>query len=224
MRLPMISSMAELEKLILDIGFLPFFRSNIPGFSVEDCISADHWFVKDVEGPWEWKGKIAAKGEIAYGKLFHNKAGFVSKQWYPHLANYRRDGYDFDALYEDGLAGRKCKRIMDMLELYGPSLSYQLKRWGGFGKHKETGFDSAVTLLQMQTYITIKTFTYRTDRYGQPYGWGVAQYARSEDVFGADFVRSAYADEPGFSKEKIRRYISRLLPGATDKQIEILIK
>ena len=50
-----------------------------------------------------WKGEIAQERNIAYGKLFHNKAGCVSKKWYKYLANYRRDGYDFDARYEYGL-------------------------------------------------------------------------------------------------------------------------
>ena len=31
--------------------------------------------------------------------------GFISKKWLPVFANYRRDGYDFDALYEDGEKG-----------------------------------------------------------------------------------------------------------------------
>ena len=31
------------------------------------------------------------------------------------LANYRRRGYDFDAHYEDGLAGYREKRVMDVL-------------------------------------------------------------------------------------------------------------
>ncbi len=29
---------------------------------------------------------------------------YVSAKWFPDFANYRRDGYDFDARFEDGLA------------------------------------------------------------------------------------------------------------------------
>ena len=37
---------------------------------------------------------IAAGGRIAYGKFFDRKAGFISREWLPVFANYRRDGYD----------------------------------------------------------------------------------------------------------------------------------
>ena len=33
--------------------------------------------------------------------------------WLPYFANYRRLGYDFDARWEDGLANRREKKIMD---------------------------------------------------------------------------------------------------------------
>ena len=36
-------------------------------------------------------------GKVAYGKFFDKKAGFISLEWLPYFANYRRSGYDFDA-------------------------------------------------------------------------------------------------------------------------------
>ena len=51
--------------------------------------------------------EVARRGIAAYGKLFNKKARLVSRAWYPDLANYRRDGCDFDARYEDGLASYK---------------------------------------------------------------------------------------------------------------------
>lgn len=58
--------------------------------------------------------ELARRGVVAYGKLFAKKAGLVSREWYPDLANYRRNGYDFDARYEDGLASHQEKRVMDV--------------------------------------------------------------------------------------------------------------
>ena len=40
--------------------------------------------------------------QCIYGKFFHKKTGYISVEWFPHFANYRREGYDFDALYDDG--------------------------------------------------------------------------------------------------------------------------
>ena len=56
----------------------------------------------------------ARSGKVAYGKFFNKKAGFISLEWFPWFANFRRDGYDFDARWEDGLAGYRNKKIMDI--------------------------------------------------------------------------------------------------------------
>jgi len=111
MKLPMIRNAAEMEQLINEVGFLPYFKSEIQGFSLEDCTPLELWFVDGVEGPWEWREKIVEKGDIAYGKLFNKKTGFVSKNWYTDLVNYRRDGYDFDAHYDDGLSSYLLKEL-----------------------------------------------------------------------------------------------------------------
>ena len=85
-------------------GFLPFFRNEIHGFSIEELCPPELWFADDVDGPWEWKGPAARSGKCLYGKLFNKKAGFVSREWIPDFANFRRDGYDFAARWDDGLA------------------------------------------------------------------------------------------------------------------------
>lgn len=200
------------------------FHSNIAGFSVEECTPSQYWFVDGVEGPWEWREKIAAEGNIAYAKLFNKKAGFVNKRWYPDLVNYRRDGYDFDARYEDGLASRKCKVLIDLLTEKGDLLSTELKEFGGFGRDGEKGFETALTLLQMQTYITVKRFEHKLDRHGREYGWGVGRYALSEAVFGTDFVTSKYKTAPESSRECIANHIAELFPDTVKKEIEKLIK
>ena len=41
----------------------------------------------------------------------------MSREWFPCFANYRRDGYDYEGLYEDGKMTSRCRRIMDILEL-----------------------------------------------------------------------------------------------------------
>ena len=126
-----IHNAAELEALVQERGFLPFFACSIPNFSIEDFTPSRYWFVSGVEGPWDWRMDAARRGVVAYGKLFSRKAGLVSREWYPDLANYRRDGYDFDARYEEGLASYREKRVMDVLLREGPTLSKDLKRLAG---------------------------------------------------------------------------------------------
>lgn len=146
-----IHSAAELETLVQEIGFLPFFACPVLNFSIEEFTPSRYWFVEGVEGPWEWRMELARRGVVAYGKLFAKKAGLVSRAWYPDLDNYRRDGYDFDARWDEGLAGYREKRIMDVLLSEGPTLSKDLKRLAGFGADGLKGFDTAITNLQMQT-------------------------------------------------------------------------
>ena len=220
---PMIRNADELEALVQRMGLLPFFACGVPGFSVEDFTPSQFWFEEGVDGPWEWRMDAARRGVVAYGKLFHKKAGLVSREWYPDLANYRRDGYDFDARYEDGLAGHKEKRIMDVLFRDGPTLSRDLKRAAGFGGDGMKGFDTAITRLQMQTYVTVHSFEYSRDRHGKPYGWGVARYAAAEDVLGKETTRSAYSRTPEESGTRLMERLRTLCPRAAEGELERLI-
>lgn len=221
---PKITSAMELEMLVQQMGFLPFFSCSIPSFSIEEFTPSRYWFVDGVDGPWEWRMELARRGVVAYGKLFSKKAGLVSREWYPDLANCRRDGYDFDARYEEGLASYREKRVMDVLFREGPTLSKDLKRLAGFGGDGLKGFDTVITNLQMQTYITVHSFEYARDKHGQPYGWGIAKYAVTEDVLGADVSRGAYHRDPEESKARIIRHLGLLYPDAFDKELAKFIR
>ena len=221
---PRIHNALELEALVQRMGFLPFFAGAVSQFSVEEFTPSQYWFVDGVEGPWEWRMEAARRGVVAYGKLFAGKAGLVSREWYPDLANYRRDGYDFDARWEEGLAGYKEERVMDVLRREGPTLSKDLKRLAGFGKDGLKGFDTAITRLQMWTYVTVHSFDYALDKHGKPYGWGIARYAVTEDVLGAEVTRGAYCREPEQSRERIVRYLKTMCPHAAEDDLRKFIR
>ena len=224
MRKPQIRNAMEQEALVQQMGFLPFFSCFIPDFSIEDFTPSRYWFVEGVDGPWEWRMELARRGVVAYGKLFSKKAGLVSREWYPDLANYRRNGYDFDSRYEEGLASYREKCVMDVLLREGPMLSKDLKRLAGFGGDGLKGFDTVITNLQMQTYITVHSFEYAHDKYGKPYGWGIARYAVTEDVLGAEATQGAYRRDPEESRERILRHLSELCPDAFDEDLAKLIR
>ena len=56
------------------------------------------------------------------------------------------------------------------------------------------------------------------------YGWGVAEYATPEELFGYDFITSAYQRDPQESKERILKHLQSRLPNATEMQLEKIIK
>ena len=134
----------------------PLFANEVPGFSVEEHVSPYYWWTGDPEqDPWQWREIIPATDEVAYGKFFNNKTGFISKEWFPYFVNARRNGYDFDAAWEDGLMQRRYKAIMDICEDGGMHPGFELKPEAGFKKDGYKNFDGCMTALQMLTYLII---------------------------------------------------------------------
>ena len=220
-----IRSAEELINYINEVGFLPLFKNEIDGFSVEEHTWPQGWWSGDPEqDPWEWREEIARSGKVAYGKFFDKKAGFISLEWLPRFVNYRRDGYDFDARYEDGLASFRSKRIMDQFLEHEELYSNELKEMAGFGKGGEKNFSGIITDLQMQTYLTVKDFRQRKNKKGQQYGWSIAIYAMPEQIWGYELVTAAYKEKPEESKEQIKCRVKEVFPWATDRQINKIIK
>ena len=218
-----IRTVEKMEEYIDRIGFLPLFRCEIPGFSAEEHTAASGWWSDDpARDPWTWRQIIAARGHIAYGKFFDRKAGFISKAWLPAFANLRRDGYDFDARWEDELASSRSKRIMDLFmeehadrELF----SYEIRQLAGFGKGGEKNFEGEITNLQMQTYLCVRDFRRRRNKRGEEYGWGTAVYCLPEHIWGYEYVTSEYRADPKESARRIAGRVKELYPAAADKDI-----
>ena len=213
----------DVAELTEALGFLPFFANGIPGFSVEEHTPRELWFT-EADGPWEWKGPIARTKRCLYGKFFGGKAGFISLEWFPDFANYRRDGFDFDSRYESGLASRKDMDVYDTVSRYKTLLSKKLKSLCGYSRGGEKGFDGVITRLQMQTYLCIADFEYMRDKFGNQYGWGVARYSTPEELLGYEAVTSAYSREPSESLERILEHLKKVLPQADGQQLYRMIK
>ncbi len=216
----------DMAEAVQAFGFLPLFAGSIPGFSIEEHAVRDVWYdAGSDEWPvWNWKGPVIRECGCAYGKFFENKAVFVSREWFPDLANFRRDGYDFDARYDDGLASRRDKDLYDLLAANAPVISRELKALGGYGKDGRKGFDGSVTRLQAQCYVLTSDFVYDVDRSGVPYGWGVAEYSTPERFFGGDFTSRVYSRPPEESRERVFEHLRRLFPGADEKTIRKVLK
>ena len=214
----------ELLEYIDRIGFLPLFRNSVPGFSVEEHTLPGGWWSGDVKNdPWEWRGILAATGRVAYGKFFDRKAGFISLKWLPYFVNWRRDGYDFDARWEDAKAGRRHKKIMDLFAEGQSLFSYEIKAAAGFGKDGEKNFEGTVTDLQMQTYLCVRDFRQKLNKQGLPYGWNVGVLTAPETLWGYEAVTTAYSEEPEISKARIYEHLRAVCPTATDSQIDKIL-
>lgn len=200
----------EVVARVNEVGFLPLFRNEIEGFSVEEQVSDLFWWTGDpAQDPWEWRAAIARSGEVAYGKFFGKKAGFISRAWFPHFANFRRDGYDFDTRWECALAGNRNRKIMDCFAAGELLPSNELKRLAGFGRGGEKNFDGVITELQMQGYLVIRDFQRRRNKMGVPYGMAAAVFSTPEALWGYEHIASAYGFAPEESRLRIAAQIAR---------------
>ena len=219
-----IQSWEELIGWIDEVGFLPRFKNEADGFSAEENTSDLYWWTGDEEqDPWEWRQLIARSGKVAYGKFFGKKAGFISKAWFPHFANWRRDGYDFDSRWDEELASLRQKRIMDQFAGRDEAYSFELKRLAGFGREGEKNFEGTVAELQMEGYLLIRDFRQRLNKKGRPYGWPISVYATPEALWGYEHVTSAYSAEPAQSKALIDQQVKKHFPAATEEALQIVL-
>ncbi len=220
----------DLENYIEEIGFLPLFANQVAGFSVEEWTDPTYWWTDIAEkDPWKWREIIAGRGKIAYGKFFDKKAGFISLKWLPYFVNCRRDGYDFDARWEDGLASRREKVIMDVYFYEGEDgedvysteriLSTDLKKQCGFGKGGNKNYPGIMTGLQMQTYLVITDFVRRKNKRGEEYGMPVSIMMTPEAVWGREVVTAAYKESPAESWQRMFDHIKEKYGESEDAAI-----
>ena len=225
MILSTIRNQENLIRLVQEYGFLPFFSGPIPGFSVDDAVPMEIWNTNQGLGPWMWRDEIAHEGNCIYGKFFTGKTGYVSKAWFAHFANYRRDGYDFDARYDDGLARYEDKRIYDLILSHGPISAPALRSLANVERGKTSRFEATMARLQMMTYVVPCDFLFPRDAQGEKkYSYGVTVFDIPERWLGEEVVRDEYKTEPRDSLQIIFEHLHKVLPGEDEKAIWKLIR
>ena len=213
---------AQLMELIGQIGFLPLLDSGIRGFSAEEMVDEECRYVALPDGGWDWplwkwKGEIITEGGHVYGKFFAGKAGFISREWWPHFCNYRRSTRPAPT------EGSIEETILLTLEANESLITRQLRAACGFdGPKMRSKFDGYVTRLQMATRIVTEDFVYPTDRHGSNYGWGWSLLTTPELLYGKDACQCDCSPQESF--ELICQQLRTICPEATEKQIIKLLK
>ena len=216
-----IYSAAGLMAYIQEVGFLPLLNSGIEGFSAEEVVSDDCRYVVFPNGGWDWplwkwKGPIVTEGNCVYGKFFDKKAGFISREWWADFYNYRRSEHPVPA------EGSIEEAILLTLQENGSLITRELRAACGFDGPKMRGkFDGYVTRLQMGCYIVTEDFVYPTDKHGREYGWGWSLLTTPEALYGQSACLTTVTPEESF--RRMAAHCHKLLPHATDKQIQKLL-
>ncbi len=204
------------------MGLLPLLDSGIRGFSADEAVDPDCRYVLLDDGGWEWplwkwKGPIVTEGGCVYGKFFNKKAGFVSRDWWPDLYNWRHHAHPAPS------AGSIEETILMTLREHGSLITRELRSACGFtGPKMRSRFDGYVTRLQMACRIVTEDFVYPRDKHNHEYGWGWALLNTPEQLLGKE---ACHCDRtPEESLERMLTHLSHILPHATEKQLENLIK
>ena len=209
-------------EFIRKIGFLPLLNSGIYGFSAEDMVDEECRYTLLPDGGWDWplwkwKGPIVSEGVCVYGKFFAGKAGFISREWWPDFYNYRRSTHPVpkDGTIEDA--------ILSTLREHGSLITRELRAACGFtGPNMRSKFDSYITRLQMGCYIVTEDFIYPRDKHNREYGWGWSLLTTPEQLYGKSACRCNRS--PMESYERLLAHFNNILPQATERQIQKLLK
>jgi hypothetical protein len=183
------------------------------------------WHTDDPDtDPWEWRIRVLdERSDIAYGKLFFKKSGFITKEWYPHFLAVRRGGMTFDEAYEDGTISHFAKRIYDVVALDGFMPMHSIKQAAGFKREDKAAFDRAVTELQMRMYLTVSGRHQRASMLGANIAWASTVLCTTERFFGDEVFEEADKLDSDIAFDKIKTQILKLNPSAEDKKISKFI-
>lgn len=239
----LLTSAADLEQRVLELGFLPFFRNSIAGFSVEEMCEPSLWFNGETEGPWEWKGPVVRGRRCAYGKFFGSKAMYVSMEFFADFCRWKRAAHPLEGL--DGGAAVTPRTVYDTVVEHEAIVSPELKRlFGalpsrkrmasdlvdltGLGdtdyKHRRSALERSLTALQGGTHLCIADFVYPVSRAGSRYGWGWAQYSTPEALYGTEFLSESRGSTPVESYRLLTAHLGRILPEAGERRIASLLR
>lgn len=220
-----LATCSELAAYIDEVSFLPLLplsRSGCYGWSADEAVAPQCRYVLLPGGGWqwklwEWKGQLIQETGCAYGRFFDNRAAFVSRAWWPHLCNWRRSCLPRPA------EGSIEEAILFMLREHGSLINKDLRRLCGFtGTGVRGKFDAYVTRLQMAGYVVTEDFVYPRDKHGHEYGWGWSRYTTPEERFGH---AACHPDAtPEASHAALLEHFARLLPSATSRTLEALLK
>jgi hypothetical protein len=200
-------------------GLINFdWRSEPPGSPIR-------WHTGDLDtDPWEWRIRVLKeRDDIAYGKLFFRKGGFITRDWYPYFLAARRSGRTFEDAYSDGLISHCAKRVYDILSAYGALSIHEIKALAGFGKDEKFRFEKAVTDLQMGLYVTMCGQQQKRNKYGEEYGWNAMTLCLTERFWPEDLFGKAAAITAEQAEAAIIKQIFRLNPNANPKKMRRFI-
>ena len=237
----MIRNFNDFVDSLLDAGFSMGGGSNDEGiFTVVKAgwgePAADdspiRWHTGDPDtDPWEWRIRVLnERDDIAYGKFFFKKSGYITKDWYPYFMAARRDGDTFEDAYAGGTISYFAKRIYDVVAENGTLPLHSIKQLAGFTREDKSGFDRALVELQMGMFLTMCGQQSRLTQKGGRLGlvetepaasasWPSTVFCTTERFFSEDVFDKAAKISKAQAVDAITAQVLMLNPLANVKKI-----
>ena len=183
------------------------------------------WHTGDPDtDPWEWRMRVLEeRDDIAYGKFFFKKSGFITREWYPYFLAARRSG-SFQDMYESGMISHDAKRVYDIIAQNDATPSHIVKQAAGFTKESKAAFDRALVELQMLMFITVCGRQVTLTKKGTVDHMPSSMFCTTESFFGDDVFQQAAQISTGDAIEKITGQVLKLNPDAQAKKVVKFIR
>ena len=184
------------------------------------------WHTGDIEtDPWEWRMRVLnERDDIAYGKIFFKKSGYVTREWVPYFLAARRGQGTFDEEFQSGNISRSAKRIYSAVSENGTLPLEAIKAVAGFDKEEKSKFDRGLVELQMKMYLTMCGSRQKISRKGEEYGWSSTVFCTTESFWGEEVFAASAKIKADEAAERITERVLLLNPEANSKKILKFIK
>lgn len=183
------------------------------------------WHTEDREtDPWEWRERALEEcRDIAYGRFFFKKTGYITKEWFPRFYAVRRGRNTLEEEYAEGNISQYARQIYLLLEEHKELPVHLIKQYGGFGREDKAKFESALAQLQARFYVTMCGRARKRSGKGEEYGWSSTVYCLAENFFEREVMQEAEALDPKEAYEDIEAWIYKLNPDAVPRKVKKFI-
>ena len=222
----MICDYKDFVKELLAVGFTIGGENNEGVFALADSFDGlIRWHTEEKEtDPWEWRMRVLEeRSDIAYGKVFFRKSGYITKAWYPYFLAVRRQGKSFEELYDAGKMSHHAKVVYRVIAENGYVPTHALRGLCGFGAEDKSKLDRAVTELQMKLFITMCGRQQKVSQTGQEFGWNSTVFCTAETFWGSGVFAEAAGIAAEEAAEKIRMQVYAQNPDALEKKVKKFI-
>jgi hypothetical protein len=223
----MISNFPEFVNALLEAGFSTGSRNSEGIFSISSRYAPtvlEHTGDPETD-PWEWRMRVLEeRDDIAYGKVFFRKSGWICRDWYPCFLAVRRAGQTFEDAYRAGTISQQSRRVYDCVRERGRVPLHEIKRLAGFQREEQGAFERALVDLQMRLFLTMCGRQQKISPATGEYGWASTVFCTPELYFGEKVFTQATQLSEQAAFERIADQIRQLNPAADSHKIARFIR